>query len=270
MQPRGTSLPRQLSQSLLALIFPTSCAVCAGELTESLAGGICGGCWAALEAWTGAICTRCGLPLATRLGAGDFLCGECRLERPDFDLARSYGVYAGKLRAAILETKFHRRERLGVRLGRLLTGPWLELQAAFGFHGDWLILPVPLHRSRERERGYNQAGLIAQGFARAMRERTGSDELRLDARCLERSRSTEPQSGLSVQARHENVRKVFTVTAPGRLRDRDVILVDDVMTTGATASACAAELKRSGARRVAVLALARATPQFPDTAAARR
>ena len=265
----GTSLPRQFSQSLLTLLFPTSCPVCGSELTESARGGVCGTCWEALEAWTGAVCSRCGLPLAAGPGSTDWLCGDCRLERPRFDCARSYGIYAGKLRTAILEVKFHRRERLALPLGRLLIEPWLALQAAFGLQGPWLILPVPLHPSRERERGYNQAALLARGFARALRQRGGSDGFQFDRRTLTRNRSTAPQSGLSVQARRENVRGVFKAAATKHLRDRDVILVDDVMTTGATASACAAELKRRGARRVAVLALARATPEFPDVTSRR-
>jgi len=260
------SVPRQLTESLLAVLLPASCILCAGELTESLWGRICGPCWRALVSWTGTVCPRCGLPLATTLRLADSLCGECRLERPHFDYARSFGIYAGKLRRAVLELKFHHHEWLGVRLGRLLAEPWLALQAALSVQESWLILPVPLHRSRERERGYNQAELLARGFRRALRERSVS-AFQLDGGSLARKHSTAPQSGLSVQARRENVRSVFTATAPGRLRDRDVILVDDVMTTGATASACAAELKRAGVRRVVVLALARATPQFPDVAA---
>jgi ComF family protein len=259
---------RQFIQSLLALILPASCVVCAGALNESLTGGICGSCRRALEAWTGTVCYRCGLPLAARVMTADSLCGECRLDRPHFDFARSYGIYAGTLRKVVLELKFHRRERLGVRLGHLLVQPWLALQAALTLQESWLVLPVPLHRSRERERGYNQATLLAQGFAQALRQR-GSTGLQFDRRALTRERSTAPQSGLSVQARRDNVRGVFSVTAPKRLRDRNMILVDDVMTTGATASACAAELKRCGAQRVVVLTLARATPQFPDIAARR-
>ncbi|HEV2424170.1 MAG TPA: ComF family protein [Terriglobia bacterium] len=257
---------REFAQNLLALILPGSCAVCAGELNGSPTGGICGDCWGGLEPWNGAICSRCGLPLAARLATADFLCGECRVERPQFDFGRSYGIYGGKLRAAVLELKFHRRELLGVRLGHLLLQPWLALCSTHGFSGSWAIIPVPLHRSRERERGYNQAALLARGLSRALRKHRGSAPFRLDTHVLTRERSTVPQSGLSVQARHENVRRVFSVLAPNRLRGRDVILVDDVLTTGATASACAAELKRCGAQRVVVLTLARATPQFPDVA----
>jgi ComF family protein len=263
------TFPRQSIQSLLALLFPASCPVCQDELRDSISGGICGKCWRAIEPWTSAVCSRCGLPLATRIGLADALCGECRLEHPHFDFARSFGIYAGVLRAAVLQLKFHRRERLGIGLGRLLAEPWRALQAAFAIEETWLILPVPLHRARERERGYNQAAVLARGLAHALRKRTPSADLQLDQRTLMRNYSTAPQSGLSVRARRENVRGVFEVVRPGRLRDRDVILVDDVMTTGATASACAAELKHAGARRVAVLSLGRATPQFPDIAVRR-
>jgi len=261
-----TPLSREFAQDLLALMLPAQCAVCARELTESLTGGLCGSCWRALEAWNGPVCSRCGLPLAARVTTVDSLCSECRLDRPHFDFARSYGIYAGKLRRAVLELKFHRRERLGMRLGRLLLAPWLALQSSHALPEGWLFLPIPLYRSRERERGYNQAALLARGLDRALQEHAGSCRFRLGLRAMVRTRSTAPQSGLSVQARRDNVRGVFKVIAPKRVRDRSVILVDDVMTTGATASACAAELKRCGAEHVVVLTLARATPQFPDVA----
>ncbi|HEY6292186.1 MAG TPA: phosphoribosyltransferase family protein [Terriglobia bacterium] len=191
-----------------------------------------------------------------------YLCADCRRGQPHFDLARSYGIYTGKLRAAILQVKFHGRERLGTMLGRLLMEPWRTLEAASPLARPVLIMPVPLHRSRQRERGYNQAGLLAEGFLRAARARNGAAGVDLAGRCLTRKRSTAPQSGLSLAARSENVRDVFEVAAAERFRGRDVVLVDDVMTTGATASACAAALKRAGAQRVIVLTLARATPQF--------
>jgi ComF family protein len=179
----------------------------------------------------------------------------------EFDMARSYGLYTGNLRKAILHLKFHGREYLGHRLGALLARAWAalpELDSA-------IVAPVPLHPSRRRERGFNQAELLARGLVRSLRKEESG--LRLVAGTLRRIRATVPQVGLSVRARRENVSGVFSVGRPEDVRNRTVVVVDDVMTTGATLSACAAALKRAGAARVLALSLARATPQFPDLGA---
>ena len=137
-------------------------------------------------------------------------------------------------------------------------GPlWEALEAK-----DAVLVPVPLHSSRQRERGFNQAELLARGLSGLLRK-TGKGP-RLETHCLRRTRSTPPQTGLSLAARRENVRGVFAVDHPEVVRDLEAVLVDDVMTTGATLSACAAALKHAGATRVCALTLARATPQFPD------
>lgn len=176
-----------------------------------------------------------------------------------FDLARSFGLYAGPLRRIILELKFRRRERLGRRLGELLAPV-----ADPVWESNPVLVPVPLHPSRKRERGFNQAELLAQGLA-WRRGKTGREaKPQVAAACLRRTRATVPQTGLSIAARRENVRGVFSVDRRDKVRDRTVVLIDDVMTTGATLSACAAALKRAGAARVLALTLARATPQFPD------
>ena len=175
-------------------------------------------------------------------------------------MARNYGLYTGNLRKAILYLKFHGRGHLSDRLGGLLQRAFEALPGS----DSALVAPVPLHTSRRRERGFNQADLLARGLIRNLR-REGR-ELQLVTDLLRRVRATLPQVGLSANARRENVRGVFSVSQPERVRNRTVVLVDDVMTTGATLSACAAALKRSGASRVLALSLARATPQFPDTA----
>ena len=208
--------------------------------------------------------TEFGAGEASRLG-GPARCTQCRLGEYEFDWARSYGVYAGSLRAAILQLKFHRRQRLGRRLGTALAAAWAEevLDREIAESEAAVLVPVPLHPSRQRGRGFNQAEELGRGLARALIHKSGQAP-RLEIRCLRRVGATPPQSGLALRARHENVRGVFEVRSAEPLRDRLVVLVDDVMTTGATASACAKALKRAGARQVAVLTLARATPQFPD------
>lgn len=282
---------RDFTDSLCAVVFPSQCRVCGLELTEASWTGVCRNCWSSLEPWTGPQCARCGLPFASNQGfdadasepsPGEttILCSACRREEYDFDWARSYGLYRGRLRGAILQLKFHRQERLGHRLGKLLASVWSAIEAGIQDDQDDppVVVPVPLHPARQRERGFNQSRLLAQGLVQAMASRgisggcvvrrsqraLGTWSARLEGRCLERRRSTDPQSGLSLSARQRNVRGAFVVSSPNRLRGRRVVLVDDVMTTGATASACAAALKRAGARQVVVLTLARATPQFPD------
>ena len=254
------SILRELAGSLLSVISPTDCLLCGQELTESRGASICRACWESFHPWIGPACERCGLPFASSQAGDSFdlLCGLCRQDEPGFDTARSYGLYAGNLRKAILHLKFHGREYLGHRLGALLARTWEALPVP----DSALVAPVPLHPSRRRERGFNQAELLARGLVRSLRkEKTG---LRLVAGSLRRMRATVPQVGLSVSARHENVSGVFSVVRPEEVRNRTVVLVDDVMTTGATLSACAAALKRAGAERVLALSLARASPQFPD------
>jgi ComF family protein len=159
--------------------------------------------------------------------------------------------------------KFRRRERLSRRLGELLAPVWHSLEELRESETP-IVVPVPLHRSRERERGFNQAELLARTLSRRLgRERAGRGP-RVETRCLVRTRPTLPQTGLSLTARRENVRGVFEVSSAERISDRAVVLVDDVMTTGATLSACAAALKRAGAGQVIAMTLARAVPQFPD------
>ena len=127
-----------------------------------------------------------------------------------------------------------------------------------------LIVPVPLHLSRRRERGFNQSELLAAGLVRALGKQRGGAAPQVAKACLRRTRATPPQTGLSVASRRENLRGAFEVVKPDAVRGRVIVLVDDVMTTGATLSACARALKRAGAARVMGLTLARATPQFPD------
>jgi ComF family protein len=190
-------------------------------------------------------------------------CGACRDDAPAFDGARSFGLYTGKLRQVVLRLKFAGDERLGVRLGELLAPTWDSLPPAGAFDSP-LIVPVPLHASRRRERGYNQSEMLAAGLVRALRRQKGGAEPQVDKACLRRNRATPPQTGLSVAARRENLRGAFEVVKPDLVRGRQIVLVDDVMTTGATLSACARALKRAGAERVLGLTVARATPQFPD------
>jgi ComF family protein len=251
-----------MADSLFAIVFPTSCSLCHQEIIRAGSIDICPACWGRIDPWTGAACPRCGLPIASEraLDSAVVLCPQCRNGEFEFDGARSYGVYSDKLRAVILQLKFRRRERLGKRLGAFLLSPWKSLVDAQGDRP--ILIPVPLHPSRRRERGFNQAELLALGLCRKVAKEYAAGGPQVETHCLRRTRATPPQTGLSLPARKENVRNVFAVDKPERIRGRVVMLVDDVMTTGATLSACAGALKKAGAVRVLGLTLARATPQF--------
>jgi ComF family protein len=226
--------------------------------------GLCAACWSQIHQWTGPVCARCGLPLATAIAndGADWQCGPCRSGEYDFDFARSYGAYSQPLRSVILLLKFRRRERLGRRLGELLAAVWAA-HPEFNAAERPILAPVPLHRTRQRERGFNQAEVLARGLARRLHAGRRGTGQAVETRCLLRIRPTVPQTGLNFQERLENVRGVFRVTSPEAVRGRVIVLVDDVMTTGATLSSCASALKEAGAGRVLGLTLARATPRFP-------
>jgi competence protein ComFC len=247
--------------------FPGLCSLCGQELTKAGFLGVCQPCWASLEPWEGAACACCGLPFASEraLDSAPAQCAWCREEAFKFDGARSYGLHTGNLRAAILQLKFQRRERLGRKLGELLSSVWRHVEEAYPGERP-VVVPVPLHPSRQRERGFNQAELLALGLSRGLARAGRVAVLRIETHCLRRTRPTAPQTGLSLRARQENVRGVFSVARPERVRERLVVLVDDVMTTGATLSACAGALKAAGAGAVFALTLARATLQFPPGA----
>ena len=251
---------------MFAVVFPTRCLICNHEVTSANGLGVCAGCWLSIEPWEGISCERCGLPIVSERAAdsSEVLCGVCRVNEPAFDLARSYGIYRAALQHLILELKFHRRERLGRRLGGFLAHVWKTLDESA--NGEpYLIVPVPLFYSRERERGFNQARILAEGLRRQIGKMRGGTAAKIETTLLVRTRSTRPQTRLKFQQRMENVRGAFAVSKPGQVLGRQIVLVDDVMTTGATLSACAGALKKSGAAKVYALTLARATPQFPDS-----
>lgn len=163
-----------------------------------------------------------------------------------FDRARSFGRYDGALRDLI-----HLFKYAGVRTLAPRFGDWLARVVAENpdYRSSDVILPVPLHPERERTRGYNQATLLA----RALAQRSG---INLDENSFVRVKATAPQAGLTAHQRRENVRAAFAVRQ-NSLSELRVILVDDVLTTGATVNACAHALRRSGAAEIRVLTLAR-------------
>ncbi len=186
------------------------------------------------------ICPRCGEPVTT-----SGLCPSCRTAPLALDGVRSVAFHEGPLRHAIHHLKYRGRRELGAVLGRMLFSYWRGADLAAD-----LVIPVPLHPSRQEERGYNQSGLLAVALAEQA-------DLAVDESHLIRARATPPQVGLGAEARQENVKGAFAWVGD-RLTGMRMLLIDDVCTTGSTLGACASPLRQAGAKAVWALTLARA------------
>ncbi len=201
----------------------------------------------------GGVCSVCSERLWTpyALDAGEARCGLCRRAAPPFVRAVAYGSYDHGLRELIHLLKYERvlsaAAALGTMLAQALTR--LEFPAA---QTPPLVVPVPLHARKLRQRGFNQSEMIAREALK--RSRAG---LRLLPQVLVRQRETHSQTGLTRHQRRQNLRGAFVVLAPREIAGRDVILVDDVFTTGTTVSECARVLRRAGASNVYVATVAR-------------
>ena len=241
-----------LGDALLAVCYPLSCAVCAGAVENYANGAACETCWQQTRIFSPAdvLCNKCGRPQSALAAAETqsiphtVNCQRCTTDA--FTLARAVGVYEQALRASAL--KFKREARLPARLAQLLLRTFETTQ----IKRATCIVPVPLHREKLAERGFNQAALIGESLGRM----TGLP-IYLDA--LERTALTvQHRGGMDAKARRATVEKAFTVKQPRLIAGEIVLLTDDVLTTGATASACAQTLLNAGAREVLLLTLARA------------
>ena len=254
--------------SLSLVIFPADCRVCGLPLAGFTLLPVCASCWNDLPAQSGPLCARCGEALDWDPSTtGDTQCRPCRAVPPDFNQAVAHGVYRDKLRALLHLLKYDGMEALAKRLGVLLADQVLAIP---GLPGDLLAVPVPLYGKKRRSRGFNQSERLARGLIMALRERRPEMRVKLAAPLLVRQRATESQAGLTPHQRRENVRGAFFVPKPETVRDRHVLLVDDIYTTGATARACSTALRRAGAASVWVATVARAqrehalAPQLED------
>src|SRR5690606_5859687 len=239
------ALARRGLHGVLDFMLPPRCLRCgvavAGEAS------LCADCWRTLTFLGPPQCRLCGYPLPHALPDAP-LCGECAAEAPPYDRARAALRYDDGARRLILAFKHADRTDTAPAFGAWLARAGAELLA----DAD-LIAPVPLHRFRLLKRGYNQAAILAGALAREIGLAHAPD-------LLQRRRATRSQQGLSGRARLENVTAGAFRVHPwrrGRVEGRRVVLIDDVLTTGATVGACARVLRRAGASRVDVLTLAR-------------
>ena len=234
--------------SLLALVYPQSCAVCGASVESRALGIACEECWRQTYFFRGTeiLCWKCGTPSRGKVPEDKREQVRCRRCDDDaFTAARACGVYEGALRASVLALK--REQHIGSRLKQLM----VETQKQYPLSEATRIVPVPLHPEREKARGFNQAALLA-------RELSEATSLPLDEVSLVRTQhSNRHRAGMDWKGRRDTVANAFRVTYPALIAGERVLLIDDVFTTGATVSSCAATLLSAGASEVFVLTLAR-------------
>ena len=237
-----TTIGREAAQ----IVLPSWCVVCERELPwRERVASCCRGCWEDLPRLRGARCRRCARPLTIESGARESSCIECHTVEHRLEWIEAWGHYRGSLERVIHAFKFERHDFLGEPLGALL----LENLNDRGDLDFDAIVAVPMHAARERERGYNQAELLA---------RVVSAETRIPLRrdLLVKAKTSERQSQLARSERAANVRGKFT--ASGEAKGLRLLLVDDICTTGETLNACAKELLRNRASKVCAIVVARA------------
>ncbi len=238
---------RGILTGIADVVFPPRCLTCGEILEEHGLLPLCPACEAGICYIHSPFCPRCGTPFPTAEGP-DHLCGDCLTTERPYALARSVGLYEGTLLSAIHLFKYRGKPGVGQALGKIMAD---FAGSAWDMQTFSQIVPVPLHRKRLRERGFNQAVILARVIAKRF-------ALPLDFTTLRRTLSTVPQVGLRRQERSTNVHGAFEAISPERVAGRRVLLVDDVYTTGSTLTECASVLMKAGAEAVAVLTLARA------------
>lgn len=243
-----TNVASMIFDGLLALVYPQPCAACGESVESHQLGIVCARCWRQTRTLTSAdtICWKCGVLSIGTIAPDKKETVRCRrCDEHAYTAARACGAYDGALRAVVLGLK--REPQVSARLAELL----IETQAQFPLNAATRVIPVPLHPRREKSRGFNQATALASLVA-------GAASLPLDVVSLVRTSNAEVhRAGLDARGRRETVANAFEVLYPRLVAGEKILLVDDVFTTGATVSACAAALTSAGAKEVYVLTIAR-------------
>jgi ComF family protein len=236
-----------VAQGLFAALFPSDCRLCGAPLENISRLPVCLVCLSAMQPIAVETCEICGEGLAS---PGEIqTCGPCRESRPQFEKAGAYGSYAGELREFIHLLKYEQVLPAADLLGGMLARAIVKLEIP----QPVLMIPVPLHSSKRRRRRFNQAEIIA----RAALKQSAMPGTELATNLLVRQRATVSQIGLTRPQRIENIRGAFRIDYPERIAGRRILLIEDVLTTGTTASECARVLRKAGADKVWVATVAR-------------
>jgi ComF family protein len=244
MGPCGPVFVR-LIDAIASVVLAPSCAACDEPLEHPTRGPVCDRCWHSILPITPPLCDRCGDPLPTWRTVSTALacCARCRRTARAVDRARAIGTYDGALRAVIHALKYDGRRSLARPIAAMM-----RRRGDAMIDGAACAVPVPLHASRRRHRGFNQANDLARHLGLPV------------VQALRRTRATATQTGLPAARRHRNVRNAFAPTRAARpLAGSIVVVIDDVSTTGATLDACARVLKEAGVKEVRALTAARVT-----------
>ena len=252
---------------LVTTIFPSDCRVCGGPLLKAGLSPVCDGCIGGVAAQSMTLCVRCGETLdmegvrfAGQFPAEGLVCSPCRMVPPEFERAVAYAVYQDTLREMVHLLKYERMRTVAKPLGKLLARAIEMLEAEAG--RELLVVAVPLFPAKERVRGYNQAVLMSDEALVELKKSRPEWKLIAAHGVIRRVKDTKSQFGLTPKGRRRNLQGAFAVKDRAALAGREVLLVDDIYTTGATARACAQVLRRAGASKVWVATASRAQPEM--------
>lgn len=239
---------KNIFSDLIDLIYPVRCHVCQKflEKNEHEGSAICSDCLNSFSRITSPFCPICRTPFISRTGINHH-CENCLRKRPQYDALGAPYLYEGVLMDIIHRFKYSGKQHYANSLGRLLadfTKQWLPGP------DNYLVMPIPLHPKKLRQRGFNQSLLLARIVSSVF-------NMELDFLSLRKIKDTIAQTNLTRKERRKNVRKVFEFTGNGNIKGRTIVLVDDVATTGSTLNECARILKRSRCKKVYGLVLAR-------------
>lgn len=236
---------RRLGDRLLDIALPPRCLACGTIVADP--GTLCATCWPGVDFIAAPQCACCGLPLSATVGGDHLLCGSCLVSRPPWRRARAVFRYRGVGRDLVISFKHGDRLDAAPTLARWLSRAGAELLADAN-----LIVPVPLHPRRLFARRYNQSAVLALALGKLSGTPVGVD-------ALVRVRRTPSQGGLDRSGRAANVRGAIAVARRTAVKGRRIVLIDDVLTTGATVGVCVRALQRAGAVSIDILTLARVT-----------
>jgi ComF family protein len=248
---------QRAAESLFSVLVPSDCRICQEPLLNISALPVCPACLDQIRPIRGRVCSVCGERVLSAFAEADSdglrRCPVCRRADRPFSRAVAYGSYDAGLRELIHLLKYNGVRPAANVLGRMLVEAMTPIEPCFE-QEKVLVIPVPLYRGKRHQRGFNQAELIAQ---RALRSHPSHDRFELASSLLLRTRDTHSQIGLTSHQRRENMRGAFTVPRASEVIGREVLLVDDVYTTGTTVSECARVLRKAGASQVWIATVAR-------------